>query len=113
MAVPQGPVVEILEGESLTRVGRVESPEFSRTPVKTATGTNSSAAPHGIAITEDGGKVYVGLENADVPGVVVIDARGGRVLKKSTCCCRAATTWPSSPALASSTTRIAMTTVWS
>ena len=43
---------------------------------------NSSAAPHGIAITEDGSKVYVGLENADVPGVVVIDARGGKVLRK-------------------------------
>lgn len=82
VAVPQGKVVDILEGETLTRVGRVESPEFSRTPVKTANGMNSSAAPHGIAITEDGSKVYVGLENADVPGVVVIDARAGRVLKK-------------------------------
>lgn len=82
VAVPQGPVVDILEGESLTRVARVESPEFSRTPVKTASGTNSSAAPHGIAITEDGAKVYVGLENADVPGVVVIDARAGTVMKK-------------------------------
>jgi YVTN family beta-propeller protein len=82
VAVPQGPMVEILEGESLTRVGRVESPEFSRTPVQTANGLNSSAAPHGIAITEDGSKVYVGLENADVPGVVVIDPRAGKVLRK-------------------------------
>jgi YVTN family beta-propeller protein len=82
VAVPQGPMVDILEGESLTRVGRVESPEFSRTPVQTANGTNSSAAPHGIAITEDGARVYVGLENADVPGVVVIDARTARVIKK-------------------------------
>lgn len=82
VAVPQGKSVDILEGETLTRVGRVESPEFSRTPVKTASGLNSSAAPHGIAITEDGSKVYVGLENADVPGVVVIDARAGKVLKK-------------------------------
>jgi len=82
VAVPQGPMVEILEGESFTRVGRVESPDFSRTPVQTAQGMNSSAAPHGIAITEDGSKVYVGLENADVPGVVVIDARAGKVLRK-------------------------------
>ena len=82
VAVPQGPMVEILEGETFTRVGRVESPEFSRTPVQTPQGMNSSAAPHGIAITEDGSKVYVGLENADVPGVVVIDARAGKVLRK-------------------------------
>lgn len=82
VAVPQGPTVEILESETLTRVGRVQSPEFTRTPVLTASGLNSNAAPHGIAVTDDGAKVYVGLENADVPGVVVIDARSGRVLRK-------------------------------
>lgn len=82
VAVPQGPSVDILEGESMRLISRVESPEFKRTPVQTANGLNSSAAPHGIAITEDAAKVYVGLENADVPGVVVIDARAGRVLKK-------------------------------
>lgn len=82
VAVPQGPTVEILEGESLKPVGRIESPEFKRTPVQTANGMNSNAAPHGIAITEDGSRVYVGLENADVPGVVVIDAKAGRVVKK-------------------------------
>lgn len=82
VAVPQGPVVEILEGESLKPVGRIESPEFKRTPVKTPNGMNSNAAPHGIAITEDGSKVYVGLENADVPGIVVIDAQAGKVVKK-------------------------------
>ena len=82
VAVPQGPTVEILAGESLERVGRIESPEFRRTPVQTPNGLNSNAAPHGIAITEDGGKVYVGLENADVPGVVVIDAKAGKVVRK-------------------------------
>jgi YVTN family beta-propeller protein len=82
VAVPQGPTVEILEGESLKPVGRIESPEFKRTPVQTPNGLNSNAAPHGIAVTEDGGKVYVGLENADVPGVVVIDAKAGKVVRK-------------------------------
>ena len=82
LAVPQGPVVEILEGETMKRIGRIESPEFKRTPVQTQNGMNSNAAPHGIAITEDGNKVYVGLENADVPGVVVIDPKAGKVVKK-------------------------------
>jgi YVTN family beta-propeller protein len=82
LAVPQGPTVEILEGESMKPIGRIESPEFKRTPVQTQNGPNSNAAPHGIAITEDGNKVYVGLENADVPGVVVIDPKAGRVVKK-------------------------------
>ncbi len=82
LAVPQGPTVEILEGESMKRIGRIESPEFKRTPVQTQNGMNSNAAPHGIAITEDGNKVYVGLENADVPGVVVIDPKAGKVVKK-------------------------------
>jgi YVTN family beta-propeller protein len=63
-------------------IGRIESPEFKRTPVQTQNGMNSNAAPHGIAITEDGNKVYVGLENADIPGVVVIDAKAGTVVKK-------------------------------
>lgn len=82
LAVPQGPMVEILEGESMKPIGRVESPEFKRTPVQTPNGMNSNAAPHGIAMTEDGSKVYVGLENADVPGVVVIDPKAGKVVKK-------------------------------
>ena len=82
LAVPQGPVVDILEGETMKRIGRIESPEFKRTPVQTQNGMNSNAAPHGIAITEDGNKVYVGLENADVPGVVVIDPKAGKVVKK-------------------------------
>lgn len=82
VAVPQGPTVDVLEGETLQRVARVESPEFSRTPVQTPNGPNSSAAPHGIAVTEDGAKVYVGLENADVPGVVVIDAKANKVVRK-------------------------------
>jgi YVTN family beta-propeller protein len=82
LAVPQGPTVEILEGESMKPIGRIESPEFKRTPVQTQNGMNSNAAPHGIAMTADGNKVYVGLENADVPGVVVIDPKAGKVVKK-------------------------------
>jgi YVTN family beta-propeller protein len=82
VAVPQGPSVEVLDAESFKPIAKIESPFFSRTPVKTQQGMNSSAAPHGIAATEDGTKVYVGLENADVPGVVVIDVKSRKVARK-------------------------------
>ncbi|MDH4064567.1 MAG: hypothetical protein OEW19_09210 [Acidobacteriota bacterium] len=82
VAVPQGPMVDILDAATFERVGRIESPEFRRTPVKTPTGMNASAAPHGVALTEDGAKLYVGLENADVPGLVVYDVKAGQVLRK-------------------------------
>lgn len=82
VAVPQGPSVDVLDATTFARLARIESPEFRRVPVQTPQGMNSSAAPHGIAITEDGRKVYVGLENADVPGVVVIDAQRRTVTRK-------------------------------
>src|SRR5439155_27205110 len=41
-----------------------------------------SASPHGSAMTTDGSKLYVGIENADIPGVVVIDTKANKVLKK-------------------------------
>ena len=35
-----------------------------------------------MALTTDGSKLYVGLENADIPGIVVYDTRADRVLRK-------------------------------
>ena len=35
-----------------------------------------------MALTSDGGKLYIGVENAEVPGVVVYDVKAGRVLRK-------------------------------
>ena len=64
-AVPNGPHVVILETSGFTETGRIESPFFK------SSRANGSASPHGIALTGDGSKLYVGLENADIPGIVV------------------------------------------
>lgn len=75
-AIPNGPHVVVLDGATFAETARIESPYF------TSSRPNKSASPHGIAVTDDGRKVYVGLENADIPGIVVIDTATNRVLKK-------------------------------
>ena len=87
VAVPNGPIVAILDGESFKEVARIESPMFTRTPrlapnAPAGTKPSTSASPHGIALNNDGSKLYVGLENADVPGIVVIDVKTRKILKK-------------------------------
>ena len=76
VAVPNGPHVVVLDGETFAQKAIINSPYF------TSSRPNKSASPHGIAVTDDGKKVYVGLENADIPGIVVIDTATNRVLKK-------------------------------
>jgi YVTN family beta-propeller protein len=87
VAVPNGPIVSILEGESFKEIGRIESPFFSRTPRRAPNARpdappNTSASPHGVALNNDGTKLYVGLENADVPGIVVYDVKARKVMRK-------------------------------
>jgi YVTN family beta-propeller protein len=74
-AIPQGPHVVMLDAANLTLRKKIESP-FFRNP------SGSSTSPHGIAITNDGAKVYVGTERADIPSIVVIDGKTGNVIKK-------------------------------
>src|SRR5207253_2414201 len=75
-AVPNGPHVVILDAATFKETGRIESEYFK------SSRPNGSASPHGIALTTDGSKLYVGLENADVPGIVVYDVRAKRVIRK-------------------------------
>src|SRR4030095_8417930 len=75
-AVPSGPHVVILDATTFKEKGRIESPFFR------SSRTNGSASPHGVALTTDGSKLYVGLENADIPGIVVYDTRANRVIRK-------------------------------
>src|SRR5262245_6682767 len=87
VAVPNGPIVAILDGESFKEVARIESPLFTRTPrlspnAQPGAKPSTSASPHGVALNNDGSKLYVGLENADVPGIVVYDVKGRKILKK-------------------------------
>ncbi len=89
-SVPAAAFVEILDAGSLTEKGRIESDLFKRTPLPARTGRqgapagppSTSASPHGLALNADGTKLYIGTENADVPGVVVYDVRSGKVTKK-------------------------------
>lgn len=75
-AVPNGPHVVVLDAATFTEVGRIESEYFR------SSRANGSSSPHGIALTTNGSKLYVGLENADIPGIVVYDTKAKRVLKK-------------------------------
>ncbi|MBM4192845.1 MAG: YncE family protein [Gemmatimonadetes bacterium] len=76
VAVPNGPHVVVLETRGFTQLAKIESPFF------TSSARNGSASPHGSALTADGSRLYVGLENADVPGIVVIDTKSRKVVKK-------------------------------
>jgi YVTN family beta-propeller protein len=75
-AVPGGPHVVILDATTFKEKGRIES-EFFR-----SSRANGSASPHGMALTTDGSKLYVGLENADIPGIVVYHTRTNKVVRK-------------------------------
>jgi YVTN family beta-propeller protein len=73
-AVPNGPHVVVIDATTFKEKKTIES-EFFRS-------ARGSASPHGSALTNDGSKLYVGLENADVPGIVVIDTKTNTVIKK-------------------------------
>jgi YVTN family beta-propeller protein len=75
-AVPGGPHVVILDATTFKEKGRIESTFFR------SSRPDGSASPHGMALTTDGSKLYVGLENADIPGIVVYDTRANTVLRK-------------------------------
>jgi YVTN family beta-propeller protein len=89
-SVPAASFVTILDGRSFKEKGRIESELFKRPPQPRRGGRdgappgppNTSASPHGMALTSDGSKLYIGVENAEVPGVVVYDVKAGKVLKK-------------------------------
>ena len=74
-SVPAAGIVEILDAKTFKEKGRIESDHFRRRDGK-------SASPHGMGLTSDNRKLYIGIENADVPGVVVFDVKLGKVIKK-------------------------------
>jgi YVTN family beta-propeller protein len=75
-AIPNGPHVVILDASTFKERAKIESEYFR------SSRENGSASPHGIALTSDGSKLYVGLENADIPGIVVYDTKTNAVLRK-------------------------------
>lgn len=87
VAIPRNPpYVAILDAETFEELGRIESPYFHRSPETRALGaeeiTNTSSLPHGVALNRDGSKLYIGVEWAEVPGLVVYDVVEERVIKK-------------------------------
>lgn len=88
-SIPAGGVVEILDGATLTKKGIIESEYFKRAPLVRPARPGAppgppitSSSPHGMALTRDNSKLYIGVENAEIPGVVVYDVKAGKVLKK-------------------------------
>lgn len=89
-SIPMAGFVEILDGKTFKEKGRIESPYFKRSPQSRRAGRdgappgppNTSASPHGMSLNNDGTKLYIGTENADVSGVIVYDVKAGKVLKK-------------------------------
>jgi len=75
-AVPNGPHVVVVDATTFKEKVTIES-EFFRSSSR-----SGSSSPHGSALTTDGSKLYVGLENADIPGIVVIDTKTNRIIKK-------------------------------
>src|SRR5437763_9941170 len=81
---------EIIDGKTFKEKGRIESDYFKRTPQPRRAGRNgappgpphTSASPHGMSLNNEGTKLYIGTENADISGVVVYDVKAGKVLKK-------------------------------
>ena len=74
-SVPAAGFVEILDAATFKERGRIDSDHFRRRDGK-------SASPHGMGLNADNTKLYIGTENADVPGVVVYDVKAGTVLRK-------------------------------
>jgi YVTN family beta-propeller protein len=89
-SIPMAAFVEIIDGTTFKEKGRIDSDYFKRTPQPRRAGRNgappgppnTSASPHGMSLNNDGTKLYIGTENADVSGVIVYDVKSGKVLKK-------------------------------
>jgi YVTN family beta-propeller protein len=88
-SVPMAAFVEILDGTTFKEKGRIDSDYFKRTPqVRQGRNgappgpPNTSASPHGMAINNDGTKLYIGTENADISGVIVYDIKAAKVARK-------------------------------
>jgi YVTN family beta-propeller protein len=89
-SIPMAAFVEIIDGKTFKEKGRIESDYFKRTPQPRRAGRdgatpgppNTSASPHGMSLTNDGTKLYIGTENADISGVIVYDVKAGKILKK-------------------------------
>jgi YVTN family beta-propeller protein len=87
VSVPYSKQVLIFDLETFKPKGKIETEYFSRpSEVRNfafiGRRESTSGDPHGVALNRDGSKLYVTVEFAEVPGVVVYDVNAGRVTKK-------------------------------
>ncbi|MGH9349533.1 MAG: hypothetical protein ACRD26_19965 [Vicinamibacterales bacterium] len=89
VSVPSAGHVLVIDGDTFKERARIETELFRRSPQPRPAAQdgrprppNTSASPHAVALTADGSKLYIGVENADVPGLVVYDVKSGKVTKK-------------------------------
>lgn len=76
VSIPYAKQVIILDLERFTQIGVIESEYFSRPPqvrgfARIGRRESSSSDPHGVALTADGSKLYITVQFAEVPGIVV------------------------------------------
>ena len=89
ISIPYAKQVVILDLESFTRTGVIESGHFSRPRevrgfARIGQRESTSSDPHGLALTEDGRKLYITVQFAEVPGLVVYDTETREIRKIDT-----------------------------
>jgi YVTN family beta-propeller protein len=89
VSVPYAKQVIILDLDTFTQKGTIESEFFSRPEMLRSFARNvqkatTTADPHGIALNNDESKVYITVEFAEVPGVVVYDVKTRKTTKIDT-----------------------------
>jgi YVTN family beta-propeller protein len=89
VSTPYQKQVLILDLTTFTQKGVIESPHFSRpkevrTFARIGKRETTSSDPHGVALNDDATKLYVSVEFADPPGVVVVDLQSGETTKIDT-----------------------------
>jgi YVTN family beta-propeller protein len=86
-SMPYKKQVIALDGATFKPIRIIESDYFSR-PLETRSFARigpretTSADPHGLALNNDGSKLYITLEFAEVPGIAVYDVKAQKVTKK-------------------------------
>ena len=89
VSVPYAKQVIILDLETFTQRGTIESEYFSRPSevrgfARIGRRESTSSDPHGLALTPDGSKLYITVQHAEVPGVVVYDVENETTRKINT-----------------------------
>ena len=86
VSVPGERLVQVIDAVTFKEKGRIETDMFKRSkprPGQEGPGRRGiSAWPHGLALNNDGSKLYISVEDAEIPGVVVYDVKAGKAIKK-------------------------------